>query len=103
MLYDPRWQKADPHSLAGLIAWLELQPRDGEYDFIDAFNCVLCQYFRACGVPVYSVTPWCYTTTSGERVALPPHFNEIANGPGIVGTFGAALARARAAEAGHAL
>ena len=90
---------ADPNKLESLIAWLEQQPAKGTYDFVDPNNCLLCQYYRAVGVPVYSVDPGYYTIEIGKTVTLPRHFNEIANGGREPETFGAALKRAREALA----
>lgn len=44
--------KPDVFSLEGLIAWLETQPADGAYDYLDGSNCALCQYLRARGLDV---------------------------------------------------
>ena len=104
MLYDPKWNtKADPHSLSSLVAWLEQQPPEGEYNYVNSDNCLLCQYFRAVGVPVRSLNSQFYTLPDGTTSTYPKLFDRIANEGWWVDTFGAALARARIAEAGHAL
>lgn len=84
MLYDPKWEaKADPMSLAALIAWLEKQPPDSKYDFMCiSGGCLLDLYFGRC-------------TTPSEYVAFPESWRmDIA--PGFPRTFGGALERARA-------
>lgn len=37
MLYDPKWNetKADPFTLPSLIAWLEKQPANADYSYMD--------------------------------------------------------------------
>jgi hypothetical protein len=107
MLYDPKWNKP---SLAGLIAWLETMPPEGEYDF-DACDgtCMLGQYMAHLGVDWHgngampdgrATTPyvgvlWELDPTDGDCVQKiayeEPH------------TFGAALARAVAYQREHAL
>lgn len=74
-------------SLKGFIAWLERQPADKEYNFLDWGSCALCQYLiSATGQwtvdQYYEIFPWPAT--------LGPNF--IAGRPW---TFGAALARAK--------
>ena len=108
MLYDKRWEKtevkADPFSLESLIAWLEKQPAEGVYCYIDSGRCLLSRYFSANGFPSAKITP-SYLVQAGRDIPLPPDFDEIAVGPHKhfpVGdapgwTFGAALDRARAA------
>ncbi len=66
MLYDPKWEapvKADPFSLASLIAWLEMQPVDGQYDYILSHDCVIAQWLRGAGVEHFNLS-------SGEVKAL---------------------------------
>ena len=93
MLYDPKWEqktKADPLSLASLIAWLERHPADETYCYMDSGECLAAQYNQSIG-RVYQ-TPNPIRTYFGrsfdahlERIALEYPRN-----------FGAALERARA-------
>lgn len=90
---------ADPFSPSSIVAWLEKQPADAAYDYCNPFNCLLCQYFRACGLKCNSVTfnhrfP---TLTSGGFV-FPMFLKMISQGADYqeCWTFGQALERARA-------
>jgi hypothetical protein len=88
MLWNPKHDakpKVDPLSVAGLVAWLETQPEDTEYDADDGDACVCKQYLRAIGLghlPYDAAIP-----NGATRIKItfwgPP-------------TFGAALHRARA-------
>lgn len=52
MLYDPKWEapvKVEPYSIEGLIAWLEKQPADTEYDWPDTHGCLACKYLEGIG------------------------------------------------------
>jgi hypothetical protein len=51
MLYDPKWEQKtdDVFSLESLIAWLEKQPRDRRYDYIDTHNCLAACYYKDMG------------------------------------------------------
>src|SRR5580692_2560798 len=88
MLYDPKWEKpaetkADPFSLATLIAWLERQSPDARYDYACNGHCLLAQYFCAHGFQRVSVGPWSlfdFVTYIDHR--LPPGFDDIAMGHG---------------------
>jgi len=99
MLYDKRWDKtavkADPFTLDSLIAWLEKQPADDTYCYIDNGMCLLAQYFTASGFSRVSVYSTKFQWHDGQR-KLPPHFNKIAIGLTMLPerTFGAALERA---------
>ncbi len=102
MLYDPKWEsevKADPFSLSSLVAWLEKQPADKEYCYVDTGRCLLCQYFSAMGFKQVTMTPFDFCHAKGAA-NLPDGFDEIAQGNNMdmVRTFGAALARAKAVQ-----
>jgi len=43
MLYDPKWEKP-ARSLAGFVAWLELQPANKQYCPVSPNVCALAQY-----------------------------------------------------------
>ena len=99
MLYNTNWAKThnDVFSLESLITWLEKQPAAGAYDYSSTKNCLLCQYFRACGIVVDGAGAD-YVRSSFDEADYHHHnFNEIA----VSGewTFGAALNRARLAIA----
>lgn len=89
MLFDPKWEqqietKADPHSLEAVIAWLETQPADREYDFINCRGgCLVGQYGNATGIDWIEAHQALH-----ERYGL--YF-----ACGFPCTFGAALSRAR--------
>ncbi len=51
MLYNPAWKPTtDLYALESLIAWLERQPRNTEYDYAWCQNCVIGQYLAAHGI-----------------------------------------------------
>jgi hypothetical protein len=95
MLYDPTWEqktKADPPSLAGLIAWLERQDPTVAYDYCDPGTCLAAQYLKSQGVEAFMLTP-------GELDELIPGLNSIVQDTNEIVqdcTFGAALKRAKA-------
>lgn len=101
MLYDPKWDieiKADPFSLDTLIAWLEKQPENKVYCYLDNGGCLLAQYFQANGHPdaeVGGFEVWLTGSPSkrDDEVILPDSFSKIAQEGER--TFGAALKRAR--------
>lgn len=104
MLYDKRWDKpevkADPFSLDSLIAWLETQPSDKEYCYLDNGHCLLGQYFTAMGFNGVQVGGGDFDHEFAENVRFPEILGDVAYGDLItsdyVRTFGAALHRARA-------
>src|ERR1700676_290479 len=51
MLYDPKWEKpADVFSLESLTAWLEKQPEDKTYNYMNCDGeCLFGQYITTCG------------------------------------------------------
>lgn len=98
MLYDPKWEvKADPFSLESLIAWLEMQPGDKTYCYMDTGGCLLHQYLNAVGVGVGSMGGTVYSLSSDPEtdITLPMPLRRVART--TPHTFGAALTRARAA------
>lgn len=49
MLYDPKWEKptkADPFTLASVIAWLETKDPAERYDWASPRTCACAQYFN---------------------------------------------------------
>lgn len=100
MLFDPKWDqqtKADPFKLEGLISWLETQPKDKKYDFMNCEGaCLYGQYMASVGVP-WKQAGACSVYYAGDKHKS---FREGVVYP-IAGegteTFGAALGRARAA------
>jgi|SRR5882672_9604510 len=85
--------KADPFSLDTLIAWLEKQPADKVYCYIDNGRCLLAQYFKEMGFKNALIGPYDFDCEGANSVKLPRHFNEISQRWDR--TFGAALKRAR--------
>lgn len=109
MLYDPKWETTvtpvttpDIWSLPTLIEWLEKQLSKATYCFTHSDLCLIAQYLKAQGWPEPLVDPYFVDDNkTGERVKLPPGWNNIAYGnawgekhPGH--TFGGALKRALA-------
>jgi hypothetical protein len=78
MLYRPQW---DQLSTEAFIGWLEKQPADGEYNFLNCFECAIGQYAQSIGKDYYDI---------------PAPTREIWNRCAAAGTFGTALTRARA-------
>lgn len=101
MLFNNEWRASkDIHSLDNLIAWLETQPADKEYDYLDNQNCVLAQYLTASGIKVHGVAGQAYRIEENfsDYIPLPRSFQSVAvDGIRKIGgsTFGAALKRAR--------
>jgi len=103
MLYDKRWDKqtetkADPFKLDSLVAWLEKQPAEKPYCYLDHGQCLLGQYFAHhgfCEVAIYSNGVLVHGK-GREHVLYPQVFNSIAlmSHPR---TFGVALGHARRA------
>lgn len=90
MLYNKAWDKTetDVFSLESLIAWLEKQPRDGEYNWNSFENCMCAQYFGGRGWALLHDEFEQKTGIRPDAIAFEkPH------------TFGAALERARKAVA----
>jgi hypothetical protein len=96
MLFDPNnWDqrtKADPLSLASLLAWLEQQPPRARYRYDEPSACLIAQWIRA-------VAP------ERDHLLRPHEVSALFGGCGdhiVLGdlgdrqTFGAALERARA-------
>lgn len=104
MLYDPKWEqqtKADPFKLETLIAWLESQDPNQQYDYWDCKGrCLYGQYMTHHGIP------WSEARASDvyrEKGADPNKiyrewfYNKIAVTEPY--TFGGALERARKLQA----
>ena len=98
MLYDPKWEKqtkADPLTLAGLIAWLETKPSEGTYDWWNVGGCLLCNYLRETfGVQMPSSQAWSGHDSFGPNTLGPSwgYYEVCQTKPW---TYGAALERAR--------
>lgn len=100
MLYNPNWTetKPDVFSLDALIAWLEKQPAEQTYCYLDHGACLLGQYLKGHGFN------WVMIYSSGEfdferdckivRGEYPIEFDDFA--APFPHTFGAALQRAKA-------
>jgi hypothetical protein len=94
MLYDPKWEvKAEPRSLESLVAWLEKQPPEKSYSFLEPSTCLVAQWLISNGETNYCLFSEEIEAMFGGRGL------EIVDGIGPAGewTFGAALKRARAA------
>lgn len=92
--------QADPFTLASLIAWLERQPLDTGYEFVDCHGkCLIGLYIASQGVPWNSPIEGApsYTEICRKMFGVYPGGNipiqSVASEHPM--TFGAALARAR--------
>ena len=78
--------------LKHFISWVEKQPRNAFYSFIDNTNCLIAQYLTACGFPHVWVTTEDFR--ADKKIGkLPFELNEIAQGQPR--TFGGATRRAK--------
>lgn len=91
----------NPMTVTSLVAWLEKQPANGEYNYANSIDCMLCRYFRAHEVAFDGVNATTYWL-GDQRTQLPEHFDNIARGnAGLIvddcpeWNYGAALRRAR--------
>ena len=106
MLFDPAWKEAktgDKFSLDTLIAWLERQPVDGTYNYINSNQCLLAKYYTEMyGEPicVSSYGNHGYASGSARDFPSPDSFWKVAAhinaGFHKDWTFGGALRRAKA-------
>lgn len=102
-LLEASLKPADPFSLEALIAWLEKQPADETYCFLDTGACLFGRYgyemgFRKAGLG--SPSPYGIVTNGmsaryGQPETVEPFEGRISSPKPH--TFGAALDRARAA------
>lgn len=92
----PVEEKHDVFSLEGLIAWLETQPPETEYDFRDILDCLLCRYGRAAGLNVHSAggSDIVRYRQDGSTERSAGFAKDVASD--LPWTYGAALTRARA-------
>lgn len=95
MLYNESTGKpkaqADVFSLESLIAWLEKQPADTEYDWYNVHGCLMCAYFKAHGYERPSANPG----LNSDTIRNWGEFGYYNIGMAAPWTFGAALDRAR--------
>lgn len=82
----------NPLSLEGLIAWLEKQPAETTYHYMNTDDCLFCRYLRVCGFPLNSMGGDYWRDNDGNKHALPKELQEVPLG---ATTYGAALERAR--------
>jgi hypothetical protein len=79
--------RPDPFTLEALIAWLEKQPPETDYNWMSGNDCLLCRYLKANDIHFINYKRMQdMESDSGWRVA------SAVNGPT---TYGAALSRAR--------
>lgn len=99
MLWNPKFDKQTtvyPFSLEALIAWLEKQPEGDKYNHRCAGHCLLAQYFAAVGFTNVRLGWRLIASDQFAGRSVPEDFQLVAyTAPH---TFGAALARARAAR-----
>lgn len=110
MLYDKKWDKqietkADPFSLKSFAMWLETQPANERYSFLNVSNCAYAQYLKAKGYRFVLIGGFSFS--HGWRTFIPSagrpltaDVRHVLNGHPY--TFGAALQRARTALASPA-
>ena len=72
MLYDPKWEtKTNPLTVESFISWLEKQPADGEYSFLNCKECAIGQYAKSVGLDYYDIPlktrfMWNWATSVGN-------------------------------------
>jgi hypothetical protein len=89
MLFDPKWEtKTDTWAMPSFVAWLENQPPEKTYNWLDCRGaCLISQYMTANGIEWYDEGLLLYSSH------VPEEFKTVAvRHPR---TFGAALHRAR--------
>ena len=77
-------------SVTSLIAWLETQNPETEYDYTDSRECLITRYMLARGVPL---PPMLLDGVSNDQIKKWGFYDIANNAPS---TCGAALARAKA-------
>jgi len=90
-------------SVLGLVAWLEQQDPETEYNYFNRDDCLLCRYFRARGVPLNDTWPLSaeyWTDKFGKEHLLTKELDEISSGCCSSNLshphcYGAALARGK--------
>lgn len=91
-------------NLPAFTGWLERQPSDVTYTYVNNQDCLICRYLKDCGFEDITVTPTeailNYQKLDQEIVRLPRGMNDIAFGrlDAQSYTMGAALERARSYE-----
>jgi hypothetical protein len=103
MLNNLKWDRRQPTilSVEGLIAWLEQQLPETEYNFSSNTDCLLSRYFIAMGIDVCCVVPGFYNLESTPEESIP--YPEVLNDIAMYGspTYGGALTYARKAKKGE--
>lgn len=82
-------------SEARIIAWLEKQPADGEYNYMDTDDCCICQYLKSqgkMGVGAGGNYAYYNGTDGKKKIEDLPDWIEDAL---ILGTFGSVLSAIR--------
>jgi len=94
MPFDATPPETEVFSLQGLIDWLEMQPGETEYVYVNSWGCLLCHYFRARGIDVNYLTMCGYVTNgSTEYQSYPMILRDVSISHPQ--TYAAALTRAR--------
>lgn len=89
MLYSPKWEQLKSETMRHFLRWVEEQPADQRYPWLENEHCACGQYARSIGVRGWSVSK------------LPPFWsdaNYIARGRGLDDaewTFGRLATRLR--------
>ena len=63
---------------ASFLDWLNEQPPEKEYDYVDIHDCLISQYFKYCGYTKVNCSPLTVSTGEFGRVELPNSWGEIA-------------------------
>ena len=84
--------KPDVFSLEGLAAWLEKQPAEKRYCYLNTGACLLHQYVAASGLPIQAMHSNCWISKDGTKHEYPRELNSVAVQEC---TFGGALRRTR--------
>jgi hypothetical protein len=105
MLYDPKWEvqadtKLDPMAYDTFVGWLEKQPHNKRYCYLDHGACLVASYLTAMGfksIEVFSCGAFTHRIGNQQiSAAYPQHLDGIAvHEPH---TYRAALERAKSPE-----
>ena len=88
----------NPLSLPAFLAWVEKQPADGWYNFLDTRNCAFCQYLKSVGFeqPAVGGFTWRPDRLKGATRPIPEAIRPLLFSEGVgAETFGALASRLR--------
>jgi len=96
MLHDPKRDIPQLLTADRVAMWLETQPPEKEYDYLDTCNCLLAQYLTNYGYKNIFVTDSSVKVDNKDYAFPDLQFNRIMWPGALVGNFGDALTRAKA-------